>query len=69
LRKSGTALWYHGDFDWPGMAIASRVIGELGARAWLLSASDYEQAIVGGKTRPLDGTPVETPWSPELSQV
>lgn len=69
LGERGAALWYHGDFDWPGMAIASRVIGELGARPWLLSASDYEQAIAGGKTRQLVGTPVETPWSPDLSHA
>jgi len=67
LRERGTALWYHGDFDWPGVAIASRMFRELGAKPWLFSAADYDAAVQSGKYRELHGTPVETPWSPTLS--
>lgn len=69
LRAGGSILWYHGDFDWPGIAIASRLMSELGARPWLMSAKDYEFAISLGLTRDLSGDPLETLWDPALSQA
>jgi hypothetical protein len=52
-----------------GMAIAARVIGELGAQAWLLGEADYRIALESGQSRPLDGNPVLTPWRPALSTL
>lgn len=64
LRDRGTALLYHGDFDWPGLAIAGRVIDQVGARPWLMSEQDYVQAPASLR---LSGRPVEASWSPQLS--
>ncbi len=72
LRRLGEGksnLFYHGDFDWPGVAIGARIIGELGAKPWLFAASDYAAAIRGRKSRALNGTAVATPWSPSLSEL
>jgi uncharacterized protein (TIGR02679 family) len=62
----GGALLYHGDFDWPGIAIAASVMGRHGARPWRFGAADY-QAAVRVDSVPLAGTPQPTPWDPELS--
>lgn len=68
--EAGGELWYHGDFDWPGVSIAASVIDRHGARAWRMSASDY---LAGAKTAapyvPLTGDPVPTPWDPELRET
>jgi uncharacterized protein (TIGR02679 family) len=68
--EAGCELWYHGDFDWPGVAIAADVINRHGARAWLMNATDY---LAGAKTDapyvPLTGDPVPTPWDPELRET
>jgi hypothetical protein len=53
-----------GDFDWPGLAIANRLIDEAGATPWRMSAT-------GARTRRRDappaGAPVEPTWDPEPS--
>ncbi|MGH3440611.1 MAG: TIGR02679 family protein, partial [Nitriliruptorales bacterium] len=64
LAAAGAELLYHGDFDWPGIRIASRVIARVGARPWRLGAADYEAAPPGP---PLSGPAAETPWDPALS--
>jgi uncharacterized protein (TIGR02679 family) len=61
----GAELRYHGDFDWPGLAIANRLIEEAGVTPWRMSAADYERGL-DGATFPLAGTPVEPAWDPEL---
>ena len=45
LAAAGAALRYHGDFDWPGLTIADRVIGPLHATPWRFRADDYRAAI------------------------
>lgn len=60
-------LWYHGDFDWPGVSIATDVIARYGGRAWRMSASDYLRA--DRSEVPLAGDPIETPWDAELREV
>ncbi len=45
---AGAELWYHGDFDWPGVAIAADVITRYGGRAWRMGASDYRSAARAG---------------------
>lgn len=69
LRERGATLGYHGDFDWPGIAIAARLFCELGAQPWLFSDVDYEDAVRAGRYRLLSGAPVETPWNPPLSRA
>ena len=64
---AGAELWYHGDFDWPGVAIAADVIARYGGRAWRMSASDYLLAASEGVR--LRGEPVNAPWDPELREA
>lgn len=64
LRRAGSELWYHGDFDWKGLAIASRVIGRLQARPWRYAAVDYEAA---SGTEDLAGTVFTASWAPDLT--
>ena len=65
LATAGASLRYHGDFDWPGLAIANRIVDRYGAAPWRMSAADYLEAV-----RPdapaLVGTPVEALWDAEL---
>ncbi len=70
LACDGADLRYHGDFDWPGVAIANRVIGTTGARAWRMGTADYEEALFAagvGEVLPLAGRPVEAVWDAELT--
>jgi uncharacterized protein (TIGR02679 family) len=39
LRNTGSELCYHGDFDWPGVAIAAPIIAA-GAMPWRFGATD-----------------------------
>ncbi len=64
-------LLYHGDFDWPGIAIADRVTRRTGASPWRFRAVDYLAAVQAMRSRgtppqPLVGPPVETAWDPDL---
>jgi uncharacterized protein (TIGR02679 family) len=63
---------YHGDFDWPGVAITNRLIVGYGVQPWQMSAADYEHAVAhawlpGTAPLPLDGTPVQASWDHELA--
>ncbi|MCC5788547.1 MAG: TIGR02679 family protein [Opitutales bacterium] len=64
LREAGADIYYHGDFDWRGVQIASRVFHYCGARPWRFDASAY---LAAPKQKKLTGSPVDTPWDPELS--
>jgi uncharacterized protein (TIGR02679 family) len=68
--SGGGELRYHGDFDWPGLAIAGSVMDRHGALPWRMGAADY---LAGLRTDvehvKLTGTPQLAPWDPELSQV
>lgn len=64
LRYGGTKIWYHGDFDWKGLAIASRVIGRVNARPWRYSVEDY---LAANGSEELLRSPFEAPWSPGLT--
>jgi uncharacterized protein (TIGR02679 family) len=63
MRDAGIARRYHGDFDWPGIQIATRVIERLGAAPWRMRCADYESVDA---TLALEGEPVDTPWDPTL---
>lgn len=66
LLTDGAQLRYHGDFDWPGLAIAGRVLAR-GATPWRLTAEDYVAALPAGAGVPLTGEAVPTPWDPGLN--
>ncbi|WP_306394342.1 TIGR02679 family protein [Telluria beijingensis] len=44
LAAAGARLHYHGDFDWPGIAIANVVMQDFGARPWRFGEQDYRAA-------------------------
>ena len=59
---------YHGDFDWPGIAIANFVIRSFDAAPWRFGAADYRAGVAG--TGPLlSGRPVEASWDPRLTEA
>jgi uncharacterized protein (TIGR02679 family) len=62
-------LRYHGDFDWPGIAIASSVMSRHGAAPWRMTAADYLAAVRAGVGVPLAGAPRPTPWDPALAEA
>jgi uncharacterized protein (TIGR02679 family) len=67
---SGSELAYHGDFDWPGVAITAKVIDRHGARPWRMTAGDYLSGVKAGDTAiALAGKPVPTPWDPGLRET
>ncbi len=67
---AGGQLAYHGDFDWPGIAITAKVIDRHGARPWRMTAGDYLSGVKAGDTAvALAGDPVPTPWEPGLREA
>jgi len=70
IVSGGGELRYHGDFDWPGIAIASSVMRRHGARPWRMSAADYAAGIrADAEHVRLTGPPQPTPWDPQLGEV
>ncbi len=70
ITASGGELAYHGDFDWPGVAITAKAIDRHGARPWRMTASDYLSGIKTADTAvALKGDPVPTPWEPKLRET
>jgi len=66
----GGELTYHGDFDWPGVAITARVIDRHGARPWRMTAGDYLSGVeTSDSPVALKGDPVPTPWEPALHET
>lgn len=63
LRRLGTAISYHGDFDWRGAEICEWLRQVVGVLPWRMTERDYLAAPGGG---PLEGRPVPTPWEPAL---
>lgn len=62
---------YHGDFDWPGIAIARRIITR-GAAPWRLGHDDYFEAtarLPADHRLALTGRPETTPWDARLQTV
>jgi len=71
MASSDVRLAYHGDFDWPGIAMADRMIRRYAALPWRFGAADYHAAVAvaterGTPLQPLTGTPVATGWDPAL---
>ena len=70
IVSGGGELRYHGDFDWPGLAIASSVMRRHCARPWRMSAADYSAGVrADAEHVRLTGAPQPTPWDPELGEV
>lgn len=72
LVADGARLLYRGDFDWPGVAIANRVIERFGATPWRMVRSDYEKALAASgddfvDLPNLDGRAVAASWDPGLA--
>jgi uncharacterized protein (TIGR02679 family) len=66
----GCQIRYHGDFDWPGVAMAAEAIRRYNAEPWRLSAGDYVRALrAGAPTKPLKGRPEPTAWDPQLARA
>ena len=61
-------LRYHGDFDWPGIAIASSVMARHGAAPWRMGAADYLAAARADSVA-LAGARRPTPWDPALADA
>lgn len=68
LSRAGAVLRYHGDFDWPGIAMANNLRHTIGIEPWRYCAADYRRAD-GSHAVPLTGEPVEADWDPELRTV
>jgi uncharacterized protein (TIGR02679 family) len=66
LRSAGAELRYHGDFDWPGLAITNSVIHHFAAAPWLMAAHDYRAAATRSSRR-LAGRRVEATWDAALA--
>jgi uncharacterized protein (TIGR02679 family) len=70
IVSGGGELRYHGDFDWPGLAIAGSVLRRHGARPWRMAAADYAAGVRADTEHvPLSGNPQPTPWDPELGNL
>lgn len=70
IVDGGGELLYHGDFDWPGVAIAGSVMRRHGARPWRMAAADYTAGVrAGAEYVQLAGSSQPTPWDTELSEV
>jgi uncharacterized protein (TIGR02679 family) len=67
-------LAYHGDFDWPGLTIAGRVMARYPSRPWQFTADHYRAAVDRAVSRgipnqPLTGRPTESSWDPDLAKA
>ena len=69
LAQAGALLYYHGDFDWPGIHIANHVLRTWQARPWRLAAADYEAAVLEAchTRRELANTGPDATWDAMLS--
>ncbi|MCE3550177.1 TIGR02679 family protein [Pseudonocardia sp. RS11V-5] len=61
----GSRLRYHGDFDWPGVAIADRLRAEVGVVPWRMTAADYERGLTEAVLR-LGPGGTQPSWDREL---
>jgi uncharacterized protein (TIGR02679 family) len=70
ITANSGRLRYHGDFDWPGIAIANSVIRRHDATPWRLAAADYQAAVREDADHvKLSGPPQPTPWDPALADA
>ncbi|MGV9608888.1 TIGR02679 family protein [Streptomyces sp. NPDC003631] len=72
LAAIGCAFIYHGDFDWPGIQLANRIMERYEAQPWRMETQDYEYLVTrtqmhGAPPLLLTGTRIEATWDPELA--
>lgn len=75
VRDAGARLYYHGDFDWPGIGIANFVMRVWEATPWRFSAHDYDAAARvaprlwhhGGQGNMLGPDATSATWDPLLA--
>ncbi|MZE78253.1 TIGR02679 family protein [Streptomyces sp. SID5475] len=72
LTTTGCHFAYHGDFDWPGIALANRIIRRYGAQPWRMTAEDYEHLAAHSQAAgipqlQLDGRPITADWDAGLA--
>lgn len=63
LAAAGADLRYHGDYDWPGIAIGNFVMRTFGAKPWRFGADHYFPT----EGRALEGAPVRAAWDASLT--
>ncbi|MFF1788362.1 TIGR02679 family protein [Kitasatospora sp. NPDC058243] len=64
---TGWTLRYHGDFDWGGLRIATRLLSHVPWTPWRYTAADYRTALdTHPATAALTGTPTDAPWDQAL---
>jgi uncharacterized protein (TIGR02679 family) len=70
VRAGGGELRYHGDFDWPGVAIAASVMSRHAAHPWRMTCADYLAGVRADADHvPLSGPRQPTPWDPDLFEA
>jgi len=71
LAGAGARLYYHGDFDWPGLRIANHVLRRWPARPWRMHARDYEAAVQAAphRKRDLASSRIVASWDPQLASA
>lgn len=68
MRDEQIPMRYHGDFDWPGIAITNQLLDAVGAVPWRMAATDYLAGVARMPAgQPLSGAAVPTPWDRELA--
>jgi uncharacterized protein (TIGR02679 family) len=63
LSGSGAHIRYHGDFDWPGIAMTNQLVAMFDVQPWRMSADDY---LTSPACLPLVGSEVSPAWDAEL---
>jgi uncharacterized protein (TIGR02679 family) len=63
LSGSGAHIRYHGDFDWPGIAMTNQLIALFEVQPWSMSADDY---LDSPARLPLVGSEVAPAWDADL---
>lgn len=68
LAARGARLLYHGDLDWPGIAIANRLVERHGVVPWRMTVEDYRDGL-GAGSPPLRGLPVAPVWDAGVGEA
>lgn len=66
IRRAGSEIFCHTDFDWAGLRIADQLIRRYEAKPWRMTVEEYCSA---SGTVPLEARPFIAPWAPALSEV
>lgn len=74
LSGDGARLRYHGDFDWPGLSIAAKILRFPNAEPLRMSTVDYREAVDFAAAHRIDlpvlvGDRVDAPWDTGLADL